>query len=77
MAALLRLSVRQETLLWKWHDADVHMLLGDVGLETERFESAKVDYEQALGLLQAKLQVPPSSTSQMLTMRLKGSICMC
>jgi hypothetical protein len=53
------------------------MLLGDVGLETERFESAKVDYEQALGLLQAKLQVPPSSTSQMLTMRLKGSICMC
>ncbi len=37
--------------------ADVLMLLGDLGMETERFESAMTDYEQALGLLKRHLQV--------------------
>ena len=33
------------------------MLLGDVAMETERFESAMTDYEQALSLLKVHLQV--------------------
>ncbi|BDA49698.1 probable histone-binding protein N1/N2 [Coccomyxa sp. Obi] len=36
--------------------ADVLMLLGDLAMETERFDSAMTDYEQALGLLKAHLQ---------------------
>ncbi|KAK9904895.1 hypothetical protein WJX75_005048 [Coccomyxa subellipsoidea] len=36
--------------------ADVLLLLGDLGMETERFESAMTDYEQALGVLKQNLQ---------------------
>jgi hypothetical protein len=36
--------------------ADVHMLLGDVAMETERFDSASADYAEAIALLRAHLQ---------------------
>lgn len=37
--------------------ADVHMLLGDLAMETERFDSAQHDFAQALSLLSAHLEV--------------------
>ena len=37
--------------------ADVHVLLGDIGMEEERFESSASDYEEALKLLAHKLEV--------------------
>ncbi|CAK0783497.1 hypothetical protein CVIRNUC_006696 [Coccomyxa viridis] len=36
--------------------ADVHVLLGDIGMEEERFESSASDYEEALKLLAHKLE---------------------
>ena len=41
--------------------ADVHMLLGDLAMETELFESAQRDFSEALSLLSAHLEVPPTN----------------
>ena len=37
--------------------ADVYVLLGDIGMEEERFDSSATDYESALKLLMQKLEV--------------------
>ena len=37
--------------------ADVHVLLGDIGMEEERFDSSATDYESALKLLMEHLEV--------------------
>lgn len=39
------------------HGADVYVLLGDIGMEEERFDSSATDYESALRLLTEKLEV--------------------
>ena len=44
--------------------ADVHVLLGDIGLEEERFDSSAIDYESALKLLMQKLEVGMVTNSQ-------------
>ena len=44
--------------------ADVHVLLGDIGLEEERFDSSAIDYESALKLLMQKLEVGSITESQ-------------
>ena len=36
--------------------ADVHMLLGDLAMETERFDSAAVDYREAITLMKANFE---------------------
>ena len=37
------------------------MLLGDLAMETERFDSAAADYREALSLMQANLEARSSS----------------
>jgi len=44
--------------------ADVHVLLGDIGLEEERFDSSAIDYESALKLLMQKLEVGKATNPQ-------------
>ncbi len=37
-------------------NADVHVLLGDIGMEEERFDSSATDYEAALELFTQALE---------------------
>lgn len=46
------------------------LLLGDLGMETERFESAMTDYEQALGVLKQNLQVSSNTDMMVLLQQL-------
>lgn len=43
--------------LHKLRCADVYVLLGDIGMEEERFDSSATDYESALKLLMQNLEV--------------------
>ena len=45
--------------------ADVYVLLGDIGMEEERFDSSAIDYESALKLLMDKLEVGNNRTHEM------------
>ena len=46
------------------------LLLGDLGMETERFESAMTDYEQALGVLKQNLRVNSDTDMMVLLQQL-------
>jgi len=58
-------TVQQQTQLkvlrQAFHDADIHSLLADIGMEQENFESTLQDHRRALELLSSILQVHQDS----------------
>ena len=52
--------------------ADVYVLLGDIGMEEERFDSSATDYESALKLLMKNLEVAIVLTTSNASCKLPG-----